>query len=122
MSGDVDWSYFDAPAGATVVVDVHSQIYGLHLDPVVGFFPVRGRNRLERRQDGKDSRFNIVLPSTGRYFVRITDNANTGSIFHAYVLSVSLQDGSAAPHITKLKYTSSGRLRRSSATTSVRLR
>ncbi|MBK6427727.1 MAG: hypothetical protein IPF82_16475, partial [Blastocatellia bacterium] len=26
VSGDVDWSYFDAPAGATVVVDVHSQI------------------------------------------------------------------------------------------------
>ena len=113
VSGDVDWSYFDAPAGATVVVDVHSQIYGLHLDPVVGLFPPYGGEIVSNADmDGKDSRFNIVLPSTGRYFVRITDNANTGSIFHAYVLSVSLQDGSAAPHITRLKYTSSGRLKK----------
>ena len=113
VSGDVDWTYFDAPAGATVVVDVHSQIYGLHLDPVVGLFPPYGGEIVSNADmDGKDSRFNIVLPSTGRYFVRITDNANTGSIFHAYILSVSLQDGSAAPHITKLRYTSSVRLKK----------
>ncbi|MBK6429106.1 MAG: PPC domain-containing protein [Blastocatellia bacterium] len=113
VSGDVDWSYFDAPAGATVVVDVHSQIYGLHLDPVVGIFQTYGGEIFSNAdEDGRDSRFNIVLPYTGRYYVRVTDNANTGSIFHAYVLSVSLQDGSASPHITKLKYTPSGRLKK----------
>ena len=112
-SGDIDVSYFDAPAGATVVVDVHSQIYNLPLDPVVEIYDQNGFILFPcDDMDAKDPRFNLVLPQTGRYFLRITDYSNTGSMFHGYVMSVSLQDGTLAPHITKLKANPSGLLKK----------
>ena len=102
--GDADWTYFDAAAGATVVVDVHSQIYNLPLDSVVDIYDQNGLMLFPcDDMDGKDSRFNLVLPYTGRYFLRLSDYSGAGSPFHVYVVSVSLQDGTLAPHITKLK-------------------
>ncbi|MBK6314501.1 MAG: hypothetical protein IPF53_09355 [Blastocatellia bacterium] len=102
--GDADWTYFDAAAGATVVVDVHSQIYNLPLDSVVDIYDQNGLMLFPcDDMDGKDSRFNLVLPYTGRYFLRLSDYSGAGSPFHVHVVSVSLQDGTLAPHITKLK-------------------
>lgn len=111
--GDIDWTYFDAAAGATVVVDVHSQIYGLPLDSMVDIYASDGMMLFPSDDlDGKDTRFNLVLPYTGRYFLRLTDYAGSGSPFHVYVVSVSLQDGSASPHITGLKFNPSGLLKK----------
>jgi len=112
-SGDIDMSYFDAPAGATVVVDVHAQVYGTPLDPAIEIYDQNGFMLLPCDDvDGKDPRFNLVLPQTGRYFLKLTDHSNTGSMLHGYVVSVSLQDGTLAPHITKLKANPAGLLKK----------
>lgn len=111
--GDADWTYFDAAAGATVVVDVHSQIYNIPLDSVVEIFADNGMMLFPADDmDGKDTRFNLVLPYTGRYFLRLSDYSGSGSPFHVYVISVSLQDGTASPHITGLKFNPSGLLKK----------
>jgi hypothetical protein len=111
--GDADWTYFDGAAGATVVVDVHSQIYNLPLDSTVEIFANSGLVLFPADDmDGRDSRFNLVLPYTGRYFLRLSDYTGTGSPFHVYVISVSLQDGTASPHITGLRFNPSGLLKK----------
>lgn len=113
IDGDADWTYFDAPAGATVVVDVHAQIYNVPLDSIVEIFASNGLMLFPADDmDGKDTRFNLVLPYTGRYFLRLSDYSGAGSPFHVYVISVSLQDGTASPHITGLKFTPSGLLKK----------
>jgi len=110
--GDVDFSWFTAPAGVTLVVDVHSRIYGSPLDAVVDLVDPHGRTIwVCDDMDGFDPRFNVVLPESGAYFLRVRDYNGAGGGNFVYILSASIQDGSASPALTQLKFKPNGLLK-----------
>jgi hypothetical protein len=112
--GDVDMTWFEAEAGSQLVVDVHSRSYDLPLDSVVELLDESGRTLFlnDDADSDRDSRFNLVLPETGHYLLRVRDNGNGGGPWHRYILGVSLQDRSNSPMMTKLKFASGHKLKK----------
>jgi hypothetical protein len=111
--GDVDYTYFDAPGGATVVVDVSAHVFGFDVDPLVRLYDSSGHVLFASDDiDNVDPRFNVVVPYTGRFYLAVTDYRGVGGFFHAYVLNVTFEDGAASPYITKLKLAPGDKLKK----------
>ncbi|HEY7545980.1 MAG TPA: PPC domain-containing protein [Blastocatellia bacterium] len=99
---DVDFYSFNATAGQTLIVDVDAEVLGSRLDPEINLSdPVTGIEFFYNDQkDGDDSRFNIVLPYTGRYVIGIGSFLSNSEGF--YRLNASLVSASGAPLITNV--------------------
>ncbi len=96
---DVDFYSFFANAGQTLIVDVDAEVFGSRLDPEINLTdPATGVEFVYNDQsDGDDSRYNIVLPFTGRYVIGIGSFDSDSSGF--YRLNASLVSASGAPTI-----------------------
>lgn len=105
--GDVDMVSFEGLGGAQIIVDLHARSYNSPLNSVVELIDYYGDVLFvnDDADSERDSRFNLILPYTGQYFVRVSDFASTGGAQHEYILSVSLQDRVDSPVISKLKFT-----------------
>lgn len=99
---DVDFYSFTGVAGQTLIVDVDAEVLGSRLDPEINLLdPESGVEFFYNDQsDGDDSRFNIVLPYTGRYVIGIGSFNSNSSGF--YRLNVSLIPSAVAPLITSV--------------------
>jgi hypothetical protein len=110
---DADWLSLYAPRRCTLVVDLSSSSYILPLDAVVELYDEDGaRLWIEDDVDGRDPRFNIVLPERGTYYLKVTSRRRAAGPLYAYLLSVSLQDDAGSPHITRLSVAEGSLLRR----------
>lgn len=96
---DVDFYSFFADSGQTLIVDVDAEVFGSELDPEINLTnPDTGVEYVYNDQsDGDDSRFNIVLPYTGRYVIGIGAFDSDSSGF--YRLNASLVSASGAPTV-----------------------
>lgn len=100
---DLDFYSFIATAGQTLIVDVDGEVLGSRLDSEINLIdPESGVEFFYNDQyDGDDSRYNIVLPHTGRYVIGIgAFNANSSGF---YRLNISLVSGNGAPVIQTLR-------------------
>lgn len=104
---DIDFYSFNAVAGQTLIVDVDAEVLGSNLDSEINLSdPVTGVEFFYNDQsDGDDSRFNIVLPYTGRYVIGIGAFESDSEGF--YRLNASLVSSSGAPRITRVTKISS---------------
>ena len=100
---DVDFYSFTADAGQTLIVDVDAEVLGSRLDSEINLSdPNFGVEYFYNDQeDGNDSRFNIVLPYTGRYVIGIGAVDSSSSGF--YRLNLSLVPKTGAPQITEVR-------------------
>ena len=101
-ASDVDFYSFVASAGQTLIVDVDAEVLGSRLDPEINLTdPASGVELFFNDQfDGDDSRFNIVLPHTGRYVIGIGSFESASRGF--YRLNASLVSSEGAPVITSV--------------------
>ena len=101
-ASDVDFYSFVASAGQTLIVDVDAEVLGSRLDPEINLTdPDSGTEYFFNDQyDGDDSRFNIVLPHTGRYVIGIGSFESSSRGF--YRLNASLVSAEGAPVITSV--------------------
>jgi len=109
---DQDVFRFTGKAGDTLVVDIDAEIFLSEADMVVELLDT-GSGLIFGNDDfdGRDSRFNIVLPYTGTYYLLVYDlNRENGSNDHYYSLNISTQSSALAPKVTKYK-TALGRLK-----------
>ena len=99
---DVDFYSFTGVAGQTLIVDVDAEVLSSRLDPEVNLLdPESGVEFFYNDQfDGDDSRFNIVLPYTGRYVIGIGSFNSNSTGF--YRLNASLIPSAGAPLITSV--------------------
>lgn len=113
-AGDVDMVWFEALGGSQIVVDLHSRAYGMTLDSVVELVDESGHTMFanDDADSMRDSRFNLIIPYTGHYFVRVRDYSGSGSAMHGYILSVSLQERANSPVISKLKFVGGAKLKK----------
>ncbi len=104
---DVDFYSFNGNAGQTLIVDVDAEVLGSSLDSEINLSdPSSGVEFFYNDQfDGDDSRFNIVLPYTGRYVIGIAGSDGDSDGF--YRLNISLVSSSGAPLINRLTRKSS---------------
>lgn len=102
-SSDVDFFSVAAEAGQTLIVDVDADVLGSGLDSAVNLADaVTGTVFFYNDQEDRDdSRFNIVLPHSGRYIVGIGAFNSNSSGF--YRLNLSLTPGGSAPSIAQLR-------------------
>jgi hypothetical protein len=109
---DQDVFRFTGASGQALIVDIDADIFLSDMDPVVELLDSSGRFVFGNDDfDGRDSRFNIVLPYTGTYYLLVYDlNREDGSDGHYYSLNVSTQSAALAPRCTTFK-TTGGRLR-----------
>lgn len=101
--GDVDWYAFDAVAGDKVTVSVLAWHLGSAADPALSLTTaqgvplaeltdVRSENFYETREEGPDLDAHLVatqIPSTGRYFVKVRNQAAGTLSDNFYVLFVA---------------------------------
>lgn len=101
-AGDVDFYSFAGSAGQTLIVDVDAEVLGSRLDSEINLTdPDTGVEYFFNDQfDGDDSRFNIVLPHTGRYVIGIGSFESASRGF--YRLNASLVPSDGAPVITSV--------------------
>ena len=99
-SSDVDFFSFVAEAGQTLILDVDAEVLGSRLDPEINLSnPETGIEYFYSDQtDGDDSRFNIVLPYSGRYAIGVGAFELNSSGF--YRLNASLLPSAGAPTLT----------------------
>lgn len=100
---DVDFYSFIATSGQTLIVDVDAEVLGSRLDSEINLIdPESGTEFIYNdQQDGDDSRYNIVLPYTGRYVIGIGSfNANSTGF---YRLNVSLVSSAGAPTLLAVR-------------------
>lgn len=100
---DVDFYSFDAVAGQTLIVDIDAEVLGSNLDSEINLIdPITGKELFYNDQsDGDDSRYNIVLPHTGRYVIGLGSfNANSSGF---YRLNLSLVSGEGAPTLLAVR-------------------
>ena len=97
---DVDFYSFFANAGQTLIVDIDAEVFGSGLDSEINLTdPATGVEFIYNDQsDGDDSRYNIVLPFTGRYVIGIGSFDSDSSGF--YRLNASLVSANGAPTVT----------------------
>jgi hypothetical protein len=105
IRSDVDFYSFIGTAGDTLIVDVDAEVLGSRLDPEINLSdPQTGAEFLYNDEyDDSDSRFNIVLPYTGRFVIGIGAFQSNSTGF--YRLNVSTVSGSGAPLITSVTRT-----------------
>ncbi|MEW6128351.1 MAG: PPC domain-containing protein [Acidobacteriota bacterium] len=99
VRNDVDFYSFIAEAGETLIVDVDAEVLGSRLDPEINLSdPQTGVEYFYNDEyDGADSRFNIVLPYTGRYVIGIGAFQSNSTGF--YRLNISTVAKTGAPTI-----------------------
>jgi hypothetical protein len=110
--GDLDVFTFTGTEGTTLVVDVDAAIFLSTLDSIVGLYDDGGGLLFAYDEDdadptNPDTRFNIVLPYTGRYYVSVGDafERGNGAGDYYYSLSLTAQSGALAPRVTGVKLT-----------------
>jgi hypothetical protein len=104
-SSDLDVFTFDGFAGDALVLDVDAEIFLSSLDAVVGIYDSTGGVLFVNDDtDGLDSRFNLVLPYTGTYYLVIVNHDAVGGSSYYYSISISWQDSSLAPRATSFKF------------------
>lgn len=114
--GDVDWFAFQGEAGQQLVVDVNAEEFGSNMDSVAELYDATG-HLLVANDDGEeqdhDSLFNVKLPYTGLYGLRLRDyRASAGGTGFFAIVSLSLQDGSASPDVLGVKRNPAGAVKR----------
>ncbi len=113
VANDIDVIRFDALGGNALIVDVDAEVFLSDMDPVVEIFDNHGGYLFGNDDaDGLDSRFNMVLPYTGTYYVAVYDAQNRGGGSFYYSVNLSLQDASLAPIITGFKIQDGSLLKR----------
>jgi hypothetical protein len=103
-AADADFVRFETTGMSTLVVDLHSQAYGMPLDARVELYD-RDDTRIWMSDDtdGADPRFNVVLPMRGIYGLSVTGH-DAGGPDYEYILSASLQDAAEAPFMEQMWY------------------
>jgi hypothetical protein len=109
---DQDVYRFNGVAGQALIVDIDAQLFLSEADMVVELLDNSSRLLFANDDfDGRDPRFNIVLPYTGTYYLLVYDlDRDEGTTDHYYSLNISVQNAALAPHLTKYK-TGAGRLK-----------
>ena len=103
-AADADFVRFETTGLSTLVVDLHSQAYGMPLDARVELYDRDGtRIWMSDDTDGADPRFNVVLPMRGVYGLSVTGH-DAGGPDYEYILSASLQDADGAPFMEQMWY------------------
>lgn len=92
VAGDVDYFAVDVPADARLDLRVTAFTIGSALDARVDLYDTDGVTLLDFSEDviGRDPRLVYEVTATGRYFVRVTDQAGTGSGNHGYQLRMGI--------------------------------
>ncbi|MBK6315145.1 MAG: PPC domain-containing protein [Blastocatellia bacterium] len=79
---DIDFFRFQGTGGTTLIVDIDAAVFSGSLDAVVDLFDGSGRRIFASDDDESsgslDTRFNIVLPGTGTYFLAVRDITGRG--------------------------------------------
>jgi hypothetical protein len=114
-TNDLDVYRFSGTEGTTLIVDVDAAIFLSTLDSIVGLYDDTGGLLFGYDEDDGDStnpdtRFNILLPYTGTYYLSVGDafNRGNGAGDYYYSLSLTVQSGVGAPRVTGLKITNAG--------------
>jgi hypothetical protein len=99
-SSDVDFYSFVVDGEQTLILDVDAEVLGSRLDAEINLSnPESGVEYFYNDQhDGDDSRFNIVLPYSGRYVIGI--GAFNGNSRGFYRLNASLVPSPGAPALS----------------------
>lgn len=99
VRNDVDFYSFIGEAGETLIVDVDAEVLGSRLDPEINLSdPQTGVEYFYNDEyDKADSRFNIVLPYTGRYVIGIGAFQSNSTGF--YRLNISAVPKTGAPSL-----------------------
>jgi hypothetical protein len=108
-----DFFTFQGVGGTTLVVDVDAAIFLSSLDSVVVLYDATGRVLFAYDDDdgdpsNPDTRFNIVLPNSGTYYLSVGDALGGGgqSSDRYYSLGLTVQSGDGAPRVDRVKLTS----------------
>ncbi|MGE5838261.1 MAG: pre-peptidase C-terminal domain-containing protein [Acidobacteriota bacterium] len=90
--GDVDYWAFTAQAGTTIELDVDAEELGIFSDPFLALFASDGITRLAFNddEDGRDSRLQFSITTTGTYFAAVSTIADPGGNPFPYRLHVRL--------------------------------
>ncbi len=108
---DIDFFRFQGTGGTTLIVDIDAAVFSGSLDAVVDLFDGSGRRIFASDDDESsgslDTRFNIVLPGTGTYFLAVRDITGRGGGL-GYRVNVSVQSGVGAPRVDRVKFTPGG--------------
>lgn len=101
---DLDVYIFSGVAGQTVILDVDAELFLSDMDSVVEIYDDRGGFLFGNDDtDGIDSRFNLLLPYTGDYYIAVYNRFAIGGPTYYYALNLSTQSGALAPRITGFK-------------------
>ena len=108
---DINFFRFQGTEGTTLIVDVDAAVFSGSLDAVVDLFDGSGRRIFAFDDDeisgSLDTRFNIVLPGSGTYFLAVRDISGRGGGL-GYSVNVSSQSGVGAPLVGRVKFTPGG--------------
>ena len=109
---DLDVFEFRGSAGEAIVVDIDADLLLSEMDAVVELYDSQAKLLFFSDDfDGRDPRFNIVLPYTGTYYLIVYDlNVFGSGDDHYYALNLSSQSAALAPKAISYK-TTGGRLR-----------
>lgn len=89
-SRNVDVFEFKGTAGQKLEIRVHAAQLGSPVDPVLTLYDGKGQVIADADDtDGRDPRLEVVLSSTGSFFVGVQDANDAGGIHFAYLLKVS---------------------------------
>ena len=101
-ASDLDFYSFAGNAGDTLIVDVDAEVLGSRLDPEINLTDSASGVEyfFNDQYDDNDSRFNIVLPQTGRYVIGI--GSFEGGSRGFYRMNASMVPGLGAPVITSV--------------------
>ncbi|MDA0660623.1 MAG: hypothetical protein O2931_15730 [Planctomycetota bacterium] len=87
--GDVDYFVFEATAGQPVVIECWAERLDSRLRAVIELYDAQGRRiAVNRGYFGIDPLVHLRAPEDGRYLVKLTDLAASGSDDHYYRLQV----------------------------------
>jgi hypothetical protein len=104
---DQDVFKFTGTAGQALIIDVDAEVFESEADMVVELLDREGRFIFGSDDfDGRDPRFNIVLPYSGTFYLLAYDlNRDEGSRGHYYSLNISTQSAALAPVALTFKTT-----------------
>jgi len=90
--GDVDYWAFTAQAGTTIELDVDAEELGVLSDPFLAAYASNGITRLAFNddEDGRDSRLQFSIITTGTYYAAVSTIADPGGNPFPYSLHVRL--------------------------------
>ncbi|HJS44192.1 MAG TPA: pre-peptidase C-terminal domain-containing protein [Gemmatimonadales bacterium] len=90
--GDVDYWAFTAQAGTAIELDVDAEELGIFSDPFLALYASDGVTQLAFNddEDGRDSRLQFSITTTGTYFAAVSTIADPGGNPFPYRLNVRL--------------------------------